>query len=115
MRSAHGSALLFGPEIFAAENTGDLQCPEARKYNASHWNLGKKRRNSRTMENNRGALENTMRSNKAIIALWTSGCNGAGDCPPLSAWLARPGASQNTKSAERASRKAQFNNSHLCH
>jgi hypothetical protein len=70
---------------------------------------------AKTMRNHRGAMENTMRSNEAIIALWTSGCNGAADLAALSAWLARAGARQNTKSAQRAHRKAQSNNSHLCH
>jgi hypothetical protein len=56
-----------------------------------------------------------MRNNAAIIVLWTSGCKGGTDLAALSAWLARAGASAETKSASRAGREAQFENSHLCH
>jgi hypothetical protein len=60
-------------------------------------------------------MENTMRNNAAIIVLWTSGCKGGADLAALSAWLARAGASAETKSASRAGREAQLENSHLCH
>jgi len=38
-----------------------------------------------------------MRSNKAIIALWTSGCNDGADLAARSAWLAQASASDETK------------------
>jgi hypothetical protein len=115
MRAAHDFVLLFGPGALAAENTIDLQCPEGSKYNASHWNSSQKRRNPRTMRNNAGAMGNTMRSNEATIVVWASGCNGRVDLAALGAWLALAGASDETKSASRAGREAQFHNSHLCH
>jgi hypothetical protein len=115
MSAAHDFVLLFGPGALGGENTIDLQCPEGSKYNASHWSSSQKRRNPRTMRNNAGSMANTMRSNEATIVLLTSGSNGGVDSAALSAWLALAGASAETKNASRASREAQFQNSHSCH
>jgi hypothetical protein len=42
-------------------------------------------------------MENTMRSNKAIIVLWTPGCNDGADLAARSAWLAQAIATGETK------------------
>jgi hypothetical protein len=115
MRVEHDFGLLFGPGRFARENTIDLQCRRSPKCNASYWDFWPKRRDARTIGNNRGAMENTMESNEAIIALLTSGCKGATDWAALGAWLTRAHASNETHCASRAGREAQFENSHLCH
>jgi hypothetical protein len=60
-------------------------------------------------------MENTGRNNEAIIVLWTSGGKDGADLAALGAWLARAGASAETKNASRASREAQYDNSHYCH
>jgi hypothetical protein len=112
MRVAHdfpsGSGRKFSPRKIQAIYNG----AEGRKYNASHWRFWQKRRDLKTMNINRRSGENTGRNNEAIIVLWTSGCKDGVDLAALSAWLAR---GPETKGASRASREAQFVNSHLCH